>query len=53
LAHRPRGAAAFLGVEIPTPRWTSYDAEFFGAALPMDVPPGIQDRAYTPRSGTH
>ena len=34
-------------LEIPTPRWTTYDAAFFGMELPDTVPPTIQDRAYT------
>jgi len=34
-------------LEIPTPRWTTYDAVFFGVALPKDVPPTQQERAYT------
>jgi hypothetical protein len=34
-------------LEIPTPRWTTYDAAFFGVPLPDTVPPTIQDRAYT------
>jgi hypothetical protein len=35
-------------IEIPTPRWTTYDAKAFGVDLPPDdVPSAIQDRAYT------
>ena len=34
-------------LEIPTPRWTTYDHAFFGVPLPDTVPPTIQDRAYT------
>jgi len=34
-------------LEIPTPRWTTYDAKIFGVDLPDDVPSSIQERAYT------
>jgi hypothetical protein len=34
-------------LEIPTPRWTTYDAFRFGLELPGDVPKEIQERAYT------
>jgi len=35
-------------LEIPTPRWTVYDAEFFGTKLKEDgFPTIIQERAYT------
>jgi hypothetical protein len=34
-------------LEIPTPRWTTFDAKYFGVALPTDVPSSIQERAYT------
>ena len=34
-------------IEIPKPRWTTYDAAFYGVPLPDSVPPSVQDRAYT------
>ena len=34
-------------LEIPTPRWTTYDAAFFNIPRPDNVPPTVQDRAYT------
>ena len=34
-------------IEIPTPRWSTYDAFRFGIELPKDVPTSTQERAYT------
>jgi len=34
-------------IEIPTPRWTTYDAKIFKLKMPDGVPTAIQDRAYT------
>ena len=35
-------------LEIPTPRWTAYDAKFYGLKdLPKEVPMVTQERAYT------
>ena len=34
-------------IEIPSPRWTAYDAKRFGITMPNDVPMTVQDRAYT------
>jgi hypothetical protein len=34
-------------IEIPTPRWSTYDAFRFGVAIPKGAPVSTQERAYT------
>jgi hypothetical protein len=34
-------------IEIPTPRWTAYDAKYYGVNMPKEVPMALQERAYT------
>lgn len=34
-------------IEIPPPRWTAYDARFFGIDAPAEIPMVQQNRAYT------
>jgi hypothetical protein len=34
-------------MEIPTPRWTTYDAKVFGVKIPEGAPVDVQERAYT------
>jgi hypothetical protein len=34
-------------IEIPTPRWTAYDAKYFNIKLPKEVRMRTQERAYT------
>ena len=34
-------------IEIPTPRWTAYEAQRFGISMPENVPMVTQERAYT------
>jgi hypothetical protein len=45
----PEQKAFYYGrvIEIPTPRWTAYDAKYFGLELPDEVPMTTQERAYT------
>ena len=34
-------------IEIPTPRWTAYDAKRYGVTMPADVPMTTRERACT------
>lgn len=45
----PRQRAFYYArvIEIPTPRWTAYDAVRFGLKLPPEVPLKQQERAWT------
>jgi hypothetical protein len=34
-------------IEIPTPRWTAYDAKFFNIKMPAGTKMQLQERAFT------
>jgi len=34
-------------IEIPTPRWTAYDAKYYNIQMPKEVPMTTTERAYT------
>lgn len=34
-------------IEIPTPRWSTYDAQRYGVAIPEGAPTSTQERAYS------
>ena len=45
----PKQPAFYYGrvIEIPTPRWTAYDAKFYRVKPDPKIPTSLQERAYT------
>jgi hypothetical protein len=43
----PASVRAARVLQIPTPRWTAYEAQRFDIDLPDEVPMTTQERAYT------
>ena len=45
----PKQRAFYYGrvLQIPTPRWTAYDATYYGVKMTPEVRMTIQERAYT------
>jgi hypothetical protein len=45
----PAQRAFYYGrvIEIPTPRWTAYDAKRYNVKMPKEVPMTVQERGYT------
>jgi D-alanine-D-alanine ligase-like ATP-grasp enzyme len=44
---KARTKEALFARGIPTPRWTAYDAKYYGVQMPKEVPMTTQERAYT------
>ena len=48
IASSTAGSVYYVRVlEIPTPRWTAFDAAFYNVDMPEHIPMVIQERAYS------